>query len=71
MTVPVYLSNPYQKTGFVVLCKRITSTLLAGYLNKVVLLLPQCTNIAWEQMVVEHGEPPVLKMPYFFTRGGF
>ena len=62
-TVPVYLSKPYQKTGFAILCKRITLRVMAGFLNKVVLLLPQHTNIAREQMVMAYGEPVVLKVP--------
>ena len=36
---------------------------MASFLNKVVLLLPECTNIAWEQMVVAFVEPLFLKMP--------
>ena len=65
MTVPVYLSEPYQKIGFVVLYKRIASSVMAGFLSKVILLLPQRTNIEREQMVMACGEPPVLKMPLF------
>ena len=54
-TMPVYLSEPYQKTGFIILCRRITSSVMAGFLNKIVLLLSQCTNIAREQIVVACG----------------
>ena len=32
--VLVYLSEPYQKTGFVILCRRITSSVMADFLNK-------------------------------------
>ena len=39
--MPVYLSEPYQKTSFVVFCRRITSSAMVGFLNKVVLLLCQ------------------------------
>ena len=46
MTIPIYLYEPYQKIGFVVLCKRIASSVMACFLNIVVLLLPQCMNIA-------------------------
>ena len=63
MIVPVYLSEPYQNIGFVVLYKRIASSVMAGFLNKVILLLPQCTNIAREQMVMTYREPSVFKMP--------
>ena len=59
----VYLSEPYEKIGFVVLYRRIATSVMADFLNKVILLLPQCMNIAWEQMVVECGEPSILKMP--------
>ena len=44
---------------------------MAGFLNKVVMLLPQCTNIAQKQMVVKCGEPSVLKMPLFFMEASF
>ena len=44
---------------------------MARFLNKVILLLPQCINIAREHMVVVYGEPPVLKMPYFLLEAGF
>ena len=60
--MPVYLSEPYQMTGFVVFYK-FASSVMASFLNKVVLLLPECTNIAWEQMVVAFVEPLFLKMP--------
>ena len=46
------MSERYLKIDFVILCKRITSSVVAGFLNKVILLLPQCTNIVQEQMVV-------------------
>ena len=62
----VYFYESYQETGFVVLYKRIASSVMAGFLSKVVLLLPQRTNIAREQMVMVCGEPLVLKMPLFF-----
>ena len=71
MTVFVFLSELYQKTGFIVLCRRITLSVMDGLLNKVVLLLTQCTNIAREQIVVACGEPPVLKMPSFLLEVGF
>ena len=63
MTVPIYLSEPYPKAGFVVLCRRIALSVMADFLNKVVLLLSQRTNIAREQMVMVCREPLVLKMP--------
>ena len=66
--VPVYFYKPYQKIGFVVLCKRIASSVMAAFLSKVVLLLRQRTNIAWEQMVMACREPLVFKMPLFFWR---
>ena len=71
MTVFIFLSELYQKTGFIVLCRRITLSVMDGLLNKVVLLLTQCTNIAREQIVVAWGEPPVLKMPSFLLEVGF
>ena len=61
--MPVYLFEPYQKIGFVVLCRIIALSVMAGFSNKVVFLLSQRTNIACEQIVVACGEPPVLKMP--------
>ena len=61
--MPVYLYEPYQKASLVVLRRRITSSIMAGFLNKVILLLPWHMNIAWEQMVVECREPPILKIP--------
>ena len=60
---PINLFEPFQKIGFVVLYKRITLSVMVGFLNKVILVLPQRTNIAWEQKVVAYGEPPILKMP--------
>ena len=41
---------------------------MVGFLNKVVLLLPQRTNIAQEQMVVACGEALILKCLYFYLR---
>ena len=67
-TVPIYFYEPYQNTGFIVLCRRIASSVMACFLSKVVLLLPQRTNIAREQMVMACGKPLVLKMPFFFWR---
>ena len=61
--MPVYLSEPYEKAGFVMFYRRITSSVLDGFLNKVLLLLPQSTNIAREQVIVACGEPLVLKIP--------
>ena len=69
--MPVYLSEPYQKTGFVVLYRRIATSVMAGFLNKVILLLPQCMNIAQEQTVVPCREPSVLKMARFLPDVGF
>ena len=42
---------------------RIASIVMAGFLNKVILLLPQHTTIAREQMLMACVEPLVLKMP--------
>ena len=44
---------------------------MAGFLNKVILLLPQRTNIARGQMVMVWGEPLVLKMPWFLLEATF
>ena len=63
MTVLVYLSEPYQNIGIVVLCWRIALSVMAGFLNKVIFLLPQRTNIAREQMLMAYAEPPVLNVP--------
>ena len=41
------------------------------HFNKVVLLRPQCTNIAQEQMVMACKEPPVLKMPCSLPKANF
>ena len=60
--MPIYLFEPYQKTGFLVLCKRIASSVMVGFLNKIILLLSHRMNIAQEQMVVAYGEPSILKM---------
>ena len=67
----VHLFEPYQKTSFIILCKRIASSVMGGFLNKVILLLPQRTNIARGQMVMVWGEPLVLKMPWFLSEAGF
>ena len=44
---------------------------MAGFLNNVILLLPQRMNIAREQMVMAYAEPLVLKMPLFLPEVGF
>ena len=68
MIVPFYLFEPYQKIGFIVSCWRITSSVMASFSNKVVVLLLQRINIAREQMVVVCREPLVLKMLDFYRR---
>ena len=70
-TVPVYLSEPYQKIGFIVLCKRIASSVMATFSNKVILLLPQCTNTTQEQIVVACREPLILKISWFLPVDNF
>ena len=65
------LVEPYPKIGSVVLCGRITSSVIVDFLNKVILLLPQHMNIAQGQMVVACREPLVLKMPWFLPEANF
>ena len=63
-----YLSNPYQKTGFVVLCRRIALSVMAGFLNKFILLLPQRRNIAQVKTEFSKSIGPALKNTILYSK---